>query len=316
MLLILFIAMVFDIVFGEPKWIYERIKHPVTWMSSLLMSGEITLNNLKNSKFKRKSLGLIWILFCLLFCISIGYIIQSYLFKVDQYGILLALVVSVFLAFQSLITHVQAVQNALFTDDIDLAKVNVSMIVGRDANVLDQKGIIRASIESLAENFSDGVIAPTFWFIVAGLPGIIGYKMINTADSMIGNRSERFEEFGWASAKIDDVANFIPARLTSFLFVIAGGLFRIGDVKNGISSTLKYHHLHASPNAGWPEATMAGLINIRLGGPRQYANGNNKDNAWLGDGLEVEMGDLNRALKIAKTSWAIVGAMIFIGVIL
>lgn len=316
MFLTLFIAMVIDILFGEPKWIYDRIKHPVTWMSTLLMTGERLFNNLNDSYNKRKISGLLWIIICILICLLIGFIIEYLLFKIDQTGILLAFVVSIFLAFNSLIKHVEAVKDALLFNDLELAQTKVSMIVGRDTNSLDQKGVIRASIESLAENFSDGVMAPTFWFIIAGLPGIITYKMVNTADSMIGNRSERFEAFGWGAAKIDDILNFIPARLTALLFAISAGLFRLGDYKNGVSTAFKFHHLHASPNAGWPEATMAGLINIRLGGPRLYPNGNSKDNAWLGNGRDAEITELKNALLIAKYAWAIIGALIIIGIIL
>lgn len=316
MFLTLFTAMVIDILFGEPKWIYDRIKHPVTWMSSLLMTGETKLNNLNDNYNKRKISGLLWIIICMSICLLIGFIIEHLLFKIDQTGIFLAFVVSIFLAFNSLIKHVETVKDALLFNDLELAQSKASMIVGRDTNSLDQKGIIRASIESLAENFSDGVIAPAFWFIIAGLPGIITYKMVNTADSMIGNRSERFEAFGWGAAKIDDILNFIPARLTSLLFVITGSIFRIGDVKNGVSAAFKFHHLHASPNAGWPEATMAGLINIRLGGPRLYPNGNSKDNAWLGSGRDAEITDFKNALLIAKYAWAIIGGLIIMGIFL
>ncbi|MBT6033173.1 MAG: cobalamin biosynthesis protein CobD, partial [Kordiimonadaceae bacterium] len=241
------------------------------------------------------------------------FIIQEYVEKWDDTGFILALLASVFLAYRSLMDHLGAVEKALLKNNIDEARREVSKIVGRDTRTLDKNAIARASIESVAENFSDGVVAPVFWFLVAGLPGIVTYKMINTADSMIGNRSKRFEHFGWASAKIDDVANYLPARLSFLIIICAGWISATGNIKSGILTAYNFHHKHASPNAGWPEATMAGILNVRLGGPRFYQNGNRKDNAWLGIGRDVEIMDLIIALTLINFSWIIILIALIIG---
>jgi len=184
----------------------------------------------------------------------------------------------VVVALRSLHDHVAAVANPLLGGDIAAARGAVSRIVGRDPAALDEAGIARAAIESLAENTSDGIVAPVFWGAVFGLPGILGYKAINTLDSMIGHRSERHEAFGWAAARIDDVANFIPARLTGFLFVLLAP-----RRSEALSCMTRDARRHRSPNAGWPEAAMAGALGVRLSGPRIY-HGKTTDEPWLNEG--------------------------------
>ena len=185
------------------------------------------------------------------------------------------------------------------------------MIVGRDPNQLEEAGIARAAIESLAENASDGVVAPLFWGALLGLPGIAGYKAINTLDSMIGHRSERHEAFGWAAARIDDVANFIPARLTGFLFAFAGD---IENCRVRCHACSGMRGRHRSPNAGWPEAAMAGSLGVRLCGPRVY-DGKLAAEPWLnGMGREPAADDISRALEIYIRSMLIVAAVLgFVG---
>ena len=312
----LILAMGFDGLIGDPKWIYNRIPHPVTWMAMLLMKGEAFLNHQDRSRFAKQFLGLIWILLCVTICLYIAFFIQNFLSGFDQTGIILALLSSIFLAYRSLIDHVGDVEKELFNKDVVKARIKVAKIVGRETSKLDKSDITRATIESLAENFSDGVVAPVFWFLIVGFPGVVAYKMINTADSMIGNRSERFEDFGMASAKIDDVVNYVPARITALLLMLAAGISRVGDVKSGFVTVNNDHKLHASPNAGWPEATMAGLLNVRLGGPRHYQNGNSKDNAWLGSGGDVKLKDLTRAIKLVKFSWFMMLILVLAGSIL
>ncbi|MDG1995622.1 MAG: adenosylcobinamide-phosphate synthase CbiB [Emcibacteraceae bacterium] len=313
MAMILLLAMAFDGLIGDPKWIYNRIAHPVTWMALLLMKGESVLNKNDRSRLAKQLLGPVWISLCVAICLYCAFFIQDFLSAYDQSGIILALLSSVFIAYRSLMDHVGNVEKALLDQDIKKARFEISKIVGRETANLDNDSITRATIESLAENFSDGVVAPVFWFIIGGFPGIVAYKMINTADSMIGNRSERFKDFGKASAKIDDVVNYIPARLTALLLLVTAGVLNTGTVKIGFLTANNYHGLHASPNAGWPEATMAGLLNIKLGGPRHYQNGNSKDNAWLGNGLDIKKSDLTKAMHLIKYSWVLVLCLVLLG---
>ncbi len=180
----------------------------------------------------------------------------------------------------------------LAAGDIDAARQAVSMIVGRDPARLDEAGIARAAIESLAENTSDGVVAPLFWGALFGLPGIAGYKAINTLDSMIGHRNERHEAFGWAAARIDDVANIIPARLTGLLFALTGP-----GPRDALLCMVRDARHHRSPNAGWPEAAMAGALGVRLCGPRAY-HGELADEPWLnGSARDPAAADISRALE-------------------
>jgi adenosylcobinamide-phosphate synthase len=182
----------------------------------------------------------------------------------------------------------------------------MSMIVGRDPQMLDDAGIARAAIESLAENASDGIVAPVFWGVLFGLPGIIGYKAVNTLDSMIGHRTERHEAFGWAAARIDDAANFIPARLTGLLFVLFAGSRR----SQAMSSMMNDARNHRSPNAGWPEAAMAGSLGVRLCGPRSY-DGELANEPWLNAGArDPAAADITRGLELY------VGAMFALAAVL
>jgi len=180
--------------------------------------------------------------------------------------------VAVLLAQKSLADHVFAVGEGLRKEGIAGGRKAVSMIVGRDPNLLDRSGICRASIESLAENYSDGVVAPAFYYALFGLPGLLAYKMLNTADSMIGHKTPRYREFGWASARLDDLANWPAARLSA-LFIALGTWFRRGrpSARKSVSVALRDHGLHRSPNSGWPESAMAGALDIALAGPRVYA---------------------------------------------
>jgi adenosylcobinamide-phosphate synthase len=199
-----------------------------------------------------------------------------------------------FVAFRSLYDHVAAVRDPLRAGDIEAARSKVAMIVGRDPNQLDEAGIARAAIESLSENASDGVVAPVFWGALFGLPGIIGYKAVNTLDSMIGHRTNRHEAFGWAAARIDDVANFVPARLTGLLFATLAGSEKRSDALSCMRKDARHHR---SINAGWPEAAMAGALGVRLCGPRSY-DGEIADEPWLNaTARDPASVDITRALE-------------------
>jgi adenosylcobinamide-phosphate synthase len=209
--------------------------------------------------------------------------------------VLLGILAWPLVAFRSLYDHVAAVRDPLRAGDIEAARKAVSMIVGRDPAMLDEAGIARAAIESLAENASDGVVAPVFWGALFGLPGIIAYKAVNTLDSMIGHRTPRHEAFGWAAARIDDIANFVPARLTGLLFAGLAGSERRPEA---ISRMKKDARNHRSINAGWPEAAMAGALGVRLCGPRSY-DGELADEPWLNAGArDPTAGDITRGLEL------------------
>jgi adenosylcobinamide-phosphate synthase len=202
---------------------------------------------------------------------------------------IIALVATVGLAQRSLFQHVNNVLASLRAGDLAESRERVSLIVGRDTRRLDAAGVCAAALESLAESFNDGIVAPTFWFLIAGLPGLFAYKVINTADSLIGHKEERWRAFGWAAARVDDVANLVPARIAGALLVLAG----LGGFRVMVSDAAK----HASPNAGWPEAAMAGALRVRLGGPATY-DGVLHERPVFGNGPAPGVAELGRGLRL------------------
>ena len=213
---------------------------------------------------------------------------------------LLGLLVSALLATRSLDTHVGAVAAALVTGGLDAGRLAVSQIVGRDPEALDEAGVCRAAIESLAENFSDGVIAPALWFAVAGLPGMVAYKVINTADSMIGHRTPRHEAFGWASARLDDLVNLPASRMSAALLVAASCLLPSASPAAAIRAVIRDAGKHRSPNAGWPEAAMAGALGLQLAGPRSY-HGVMTNDMPMGEGrANANPADIGNALRLYR----------------
>ena len=216
-----------------------------------------------------------------------------------SFGVLLqALVVSIFLAQNSLYQHVASVAKACKADDLIDARSQISHIVGRDPNSLDQRAIGRAAIESLSENFSDGVVAPIFWYVVGGLPALIAYKALNTSDSMIGYLTDKYADFGWCAARFDDAANFIPARLSAFIITIAAFITPSATGNRAFTTAIRDAKKHRSKNAGWPEAAMAGALGIKIAGPRNY-DGILVEDAWMGDGIaNVDASHIFMALRI------------------
>lgn len=274
-LLILLAALVADWLFGDPDYIWSRISHPVVLFGNSIGWIDNEFNLEKYSDAQRFRNGAFGICILIIGAVILGQFISQFLQVFGFVGFIVeGIIVFVFLAQRSLYNHVLAVSDGLRNSGLRGGRKAVAMIVGRDANLLDQKGTIRASIETLAENFSDGVVAPAFWFGVFGLPGLFAYKMINTADSMIAYKSDRYLHFGKVTAHIDDLANWLPARL-SVLF-IAFSAFCISGLdmaKTSIIIAIRDAKLTASPNAGWPEAAMASALNIALGGPRTYEHG-------------------------------------------
>lgn len=260
------LAWTLEIMFGWPNWLYRRIRHPVVWFGSLIKIGDRVLNRKEWSHQARYIAGMISTVSLFGAATIIAWLIAKLLPPTGWAIAIEALVASSLIASRSLYTHVAAVAKPLMSNDFEKARNAVSMIVGRDPTQLDEAGIARASLESLAENTSDGVTAPLFWGALFGLPGLVAYKAINTLDSMIGHKNDRYAAFGGFAARLDDVANFIPARLTGVLIALTS--FQ----PKALQTMFKDASKHRSPNAGWPEAAMAGGLGVRLSGPRIYDN--------------------------------------------
>ncbi|OCX65979.1 cobalamin biosynthesis protein CobD [Thioclava sp. SK-1] len=257
------VAILCDLALGWPDWIYRRVGHPVTWLGAVIFYLDHAWNRGRWARFKGVAAAAVVIALAVL---SAG-IVQE-LLPDGLIGVVIGGIVAwPLVALRSMHDHVRAVATPLVQGDLHAARAAVAMIVGRSPDQLDQAGVARAAIESLAENTSDGIVAPLFWGLVAGLPGIAAYKAINTLDSMIGHRTDRHEAFGWASARIDDLVNLIPARLTGLIFAVVSRhpLF-------ALQAMARDARHHRSPNAGWPEAAMAGGLGVRLSGPRVYGD--------------------------------------------
>ena len=259
------IALGLDVALGWPAAVFRRIGHPVTWIGRVIARLDRDWNRVTRSDSARRALGgaacLTVVAIAVLPAAAVAVLLPG-----GVVGMLLTgLLAYPLIAARSLWEHVEAVRRPLAAGDLDGARTAVSMIVGRDPEMLDEAGVARAAIESLAENASDGVVAPLFWGALLGLPGIAAYKAINTLDSMIGHRTERHEAFGAVSARLDDVVNWVPARLT-------GGLIALTALRraDAIRVMRRDARRHRSPNAGWPEAAMAGALGVRLSGPRVY----------------------------------------------
>lgn len=256
------VALAIDRLIGWPEWLYARIGHPVTWGGRLIAILEARLNR---AGFPRRLMGALTSALCLIAVLLPSVAVQL-LLPDNALGIVAGGCLAwPLVAVRSMRDHVVAIEKPLIAGDLPKARRAVSMIVGRNPDALDEAGVARAALESLAENTSDGVIAPVFWGAAAGLPGIAVYKMINTLDSMIGHHNPRYLQFGWASARLDDWVNLIPARATGLIFALVSGRpLRAGRIM------LRDARRHRSPNAGWPEAAMAGALGVRLSGPRVY----------------------------------------------
>jgi adenosylcobinamide-phosphate synthase len=292
---ILALALLVDRYFGDPDWLWRKYPHPVVWFGKAIEAAEKALYPEQGSPAQKKRAGVILIIAL----VVAGWVAAGFASKVlslfGSIGILMEVaIVAVLLAQKSLSDHVDAVRKGLESEGIDGGRKAVAMIVGRDVKALDKTGVSRAAIESLAENTSDGVVGPALAYMAFGLPGLIAYKIINTADSMIGHRSERYLNFGWASARLDDLVNLIPARFTGLL---ASAAFAWVDgrqtAERAFTVMRRDAQLHKSPNAGWPEAAFAGGLDIALGGPRAYAKGakgDMSDAPYLNDAGDKKFG--------------------------
>ncbi|MBV2143842.1 adenosylcobinamide-phosphate synthase CbiB [Falsochrobactrum sp. TDYN1] len=271
-LIILSLALVLDRLVGDPPVLWQKIPHPVVLFGRAIGWGERRWNHSTSPDDKLHRSGMWLTIGLVTFCILLGLLIEALLPLLGTAGALVEIIiVAVLLAQKSLADHVHAVAQGLRKEGIEGGRRAVSMIVGRNPEQLDEGEVSRAAIESLAENASDGIVAPVFWFIIGGLPGLFAYKLINTADSMIGHLNDRYRHFGRFAARLDDVINYIPARLTGLLAVLAA-LFNISKESGraAFSVMCADARLHRSPNAGWPESAFAGALGLALAGPRQY----------------------------------------------
>jgi adenosylcobinamide-phosphate synthase len=271
-LAVLLLALIADRLIGDPDWLWRRISHPVVIFGNAIGFAEKRFNRPSDSCLSRRRKGEIVIAVLMLGAAGFGWILALLFCDLGAAGMVLEIiVVAIFLAQKSLADHVAAVAAGLREGGLEGGRKAVSMIVGRDPEALDQAGVARASIESLAENFSDGIVAPALWYAFLGLPGLMAYKMLNTADSMIGHFNERYRDFGRAAAKLDDLANWPAARLSAMLIAAGTGLTRgRAAMRRAAELALTDSGLHRSPNAGWPEAAMAGGLGLSLAGPRHY----------------------------------------------
>jgi adenosylcobinamide-phosphate synthase len=301
------VAMAVDALWGWPAALFARIGHPVTWIGKLIGFLDRSSNRPLDAPAIRRVAGVATALLVIGLCVGIGWIMQNVLIPEESHVILLGLLAWPLVALRSLYDHVAAVARPLQAGDIEAARAAVAHIVGRDPLTLDAAGISRAAIESLAENASDGIVAPVFWGALFGLPGIFGYKAINTLDSMIGHRSERHLWFGWAAARVDDVANFIPARITGLLFALVAS-----RPAAALSCMAGDARRHRSINAGWPEAAMAGALGVRLSGPRSY-HGSVTQEPWLNERARDPLGeDIQRALKLYFRAMLLLGGLLVV----
>ncbi len=293
-------ALVIEAVIGYPPFVLRAIGHPVIWIGAMIGRLDRVLNRDQDPEQTRLVAGVASIAAIVFVAGGAGWLLQLLL-----PGAVLAILASALLAQRSLFAHVRDVEIAMRRDGVAGGRVAVARIVGRDPAALDAAGISRAAIESLAENFSDGVVAPALWCALGGLPGMAIYKAVNTADSMIGHRSTRHAAFGWASARLDDVINLPASRLSAVWIVAASLLHPDANAARAWHTTLRDAGHHRSPNAGWPEAAMAGALGLRLAGPRVYG-GANIDDAWMGDGrAECGPADIARALSLYRTACAL-----------
>jgi adenosylcobinamide-phosphate synthase len=317
-LLILFLALLADRYFGDPDWLWENIPHPVVLFGKAIRFVDERFNRASDSDYERRRDGFLAMLGLLVLALVVGWLVHLALRTISPLGELIeALIVAVFLAQKSLGDHVSRVANALRDEGIIGARRAVAMIVGRDPEVLDDAGVSRAAIESLAENTSDGIIAPAFWYSLLGLPGLLAYKMLNTADSMIGHMNDRHRDFGRFAAKLDDVANWIPARLTGLLISAAAWIVHGYDAAlRSFNVMMRDARLHRSPNAGWPEAAMAGAIEVALAGPRVYggvtANEPMLNGAGRRDAGAENIEDALNIFSVATATFTVVILVLFL----
>jgi adenosylcobinamide-phosphate synthase len=292
-------ALLIELALGYPDRLVRAIGHPVIWMGALIGALDRGLNREAARPALRRAAGVLAVMVLVIAVGAITFALAAGLAEFPYGSLVAAFIASALLAQRSLYEHVARVAGALEQADLVRARIAVAAIVGRDTAALDAAGVARAAIESLAENFSDGVVAPAFWMALGGLPAAAVYKAINTADSMIGHRTPRYETFGFAAARLDDLVNLPASRLSALLLVAAAG-FERGVAARAWQAVRRDAPRHRSPNAGYPEAAMAGALDLKLAGPRSYG-GNMVEDAMMGDGRrEATAADIRAALRLYR----------------
>ncbi len=306
---ILLVALALDAILGDPPWLYRAVPHPVALLGQVIDRADARFNREEDRRSQRFQRGLLVTLAIGGGAFGLGWTFSQLFGEIGGGWLLEAILASTLIAYRSLFDHARAVAAALARGLAD-GRAAVAHIVGRDPESLDEPGIARAAVESLAENFSDGVAAPAFWYLLLGLPGLFAYKAINTLDSMIGHRTPRHESFGKAAARIDDAVNWIPARLSGLILVLAAVFQRDADAGRAWRTLLRDAPKHRSPNAGWQEAAVAGALGFALAGPRRYGQ-QTIDDAWMGDGRSALTAEvINAALALYLRAGAVLAVMV------
>lgn len=295
------LALLVERLLGYPKPLHDKIGHPVEWFGTILAKLETLLYGPEAEPLQARLRGLAALL-ALLLIVSIPAVLVASFLSAFKFGwIIEALLATALIAQHSLYEHVSAVGKGLDTS-LPEGRKAVAKIVGRDPAALDESGVVKGALESLAENTSDGIVAPVLWYALLGLPGIAAYKAINTADSMIGHKSERYIYFGWAAARLDDLINLPASRLTGLLFAAAAAWNDKERGKIALHTMWRDAPKHNSPNAGWPESALAASLGVKFGGPRSYA-GTRVDLPWMGEGREtLNRDDIRKGLRLYGTA--------------
>ena len=309
-LLLLVAGLAIDAWFGDMPALFSRVPHPVVLAGRAVAFFDRKLNRENRSEASRRVRGIVTVIVLVGLAAAIGLAIQR-VCRGSLFGAAVeTLLIAVLVAQRSLYEHVADVAEALDRGGLTAGRDAVRHIVGRDPMRLDAYGVARAAIESLAENFGDGVVAPVFWYLLLGLPGLFAYKMVNTLDSMIGHKTQHYRSFGWAAARFDDLANLVPARISGLLITGAALFAEKGRPGRALAIMLRDARKHRSPNAGWPEAAMAGALGLALAGPRHYPEGAVVD-PWVGDGTaRAATSDIARALSLYKLACLIEGSLV------
>ena len=302
------LALGWEAAFGYPQALYRRVGHPVQWIGALIQRLDEDLNLEREQDRIRRLKGVVAAALIAGCGALFGWGLERLCRRSPCPPLARALAATPGLAQRSLHEHVAAVERPLRHGDLKTARLCLSRIVGRDVAALDEAGIAAAALESLSESFNDGVVAPAFWFALGGLPALYAYKAVNTADSLIGHKEPRWRAFGWAAARSDDVLNLVPARLAGLLIAFVGG--------GGVRTMLRDAPRHASPNAGWPEAAMAGALEVELGGPATYDGVRMERPVFNVGGGPPQADDLARGLELYRRCCLLLaGGFLVLGVL-
>jgi adenosylcobinamide-phosphate synthase len=301
---------------GYPAGLFKIFGHPVQWIGALIAWLDVKLNTKPDDELEGLLRGGAAVVALLMATAFPAYMLQDILHDWSLGWIINAVVATAFIAQKSMRDHVVEVEHSL-SSSIAEGRISVAKIVGRDTRELDESGVTKAALESLAENTADGIVAPVFWYALLGLPGLVAYKAINTADSMIGHKSERHLFFGYCAAKLDDLVNLPASRLTACFFAAAAALTKPENGKRALAAVWADASKHRSPNAGWPESAMAGALDLRFGGPRHYEDGM-VDLPWMGDGRKnMSRADIAAGLALYdRALWIMLALLVVLAALL